>query len=143
MDITRMLYEYPDIEEKVSRLRKEIILINEDKYSMASSSVVSAVGKAKPANSDDAMCRAIESCDKQIARKQLEVDKLIRCKDSIERGFAEIERSDQEIIRLKYFECKSGDEIAKLLCIRTEHLYNRITCIKKRLQEIITECEKM
>jgi predicted DNA-binding protein (UPF0251 family) len=136
--VTTWLYRYPDIENQISQLRKDIVAILEDKYAVRASGSGGAIHKNNN-NNQDVVCRVIVCCDEQINQKQRRILELSKIKDCIDRVIDGMKFHEAELVRLKYFEGKTWEEISKEMCLNTKRLYNMATAIKVKISEELGE----
>ena len=131
--VTTWLYRYPDIDNQISQLRKDIVSILEDKYAVGSSGSVGTIHKSNPKN--DIICSVLICCDEQINQKQRRIMELTKIKHCIDHVLADMKFHEAELIRLKYFEGKSWEDIAKEMCMNTKRLYNMASTIKAKISD--------
>ena len=135
--VTTWLYRYPDIDNQISQLRKDIVSILEDKYAVKASGTVATIHKNNA--SHDIVCSVIVCCDEHVNQKQRRILELSKIRDCIQRGMDGMKFHEAELIRLKYFEGKSWDEISEIMCMNTKRLYNMASSIKSKIAEELSQ----
>ncbi len=135
MDITQMLYRYPDIEGEVSRLRKEIAVIIEDKYQMKITSDISG-SPTKPHRNDYDICKAIIVCDEQIKEKLQRIEELLNTKKFVDYVYDQLTQTEKDIVRLRYFLSYPWPQVSREVCISIKQLYRRSSQIKEKMRQL-------
>lgn len=135
--VTTWLYRYPDIENQISQLRKDIASILEDKYMVKASGAVATMHKGS--SNHDVVCNVIVTCDEHALQKQRRIMELSKIRDCIQTVMDNLRFHEAELVRLKYFEGKSWEEIARLMCMNTKRLYNMASSIKARIAQELSQ----
>ena len=131
--VTTWLYRYPEIDNQVSQLRKEITSILDDKYSMKATKAIGTGGKGK--NKYDIVCSVIISCDEHVVMKQKRIQEMLKIRDTVERAMNKLSFAQLTVLRLRYFERREWVEISEETCINIKRLYNISTKIKNMITE--------
>jgi DNA-directed RNA polymerase specialized sigma24 family protein len=141
MNVTDMLYLYPEIDCKVSALRKEIATILEDKYQMKITSTISRAPATKSDNSD-LICEILDSIDRQLIQRHEKIQELLKIKQLIDSALSELPYTEQLIIELRYFQGRSWSEVSRRTKVAIRSLHNKSSEIKKTIAQKMTKSEK-
>lgn len=143
LEITRLLHEYPYIEDEVKKLNNKLIWIVDSKYSTKVTSSYSAMPRGNAVT--DPVYKAVERVviryDREIIEIEEEISVLLKKRNQIDRGLSKLKHDEYKVIALRCFKRMRWREISKRMHYSKSHCHRILVSGIKKLEDDLADCQ--